>query len=99
MPQGSSGQALLDRFARSRSMRRRAALVAAVLGPALVVGSRPPPAAPAPDLGGGLIGHRAGLARAPENSLAAIDRAAADGANAVELDVRRGEGGVPVCAH
>ena len=46
-----------------------------------------------------LIGHRGAAALAPENSLAAIEVAAAHGVDAVELDVlRRGDGAL-VLAH
>ena len=45
------------------------------------------------------IGHRGAAALAPENSLAAIEAAAAHGVDAVELDVVRGAGGRLVLAH
>lgn len=45
------------------------------------------------------IGHRGAAALAPENSLAAIEAAAAHGVDAVELDVLRGAGGGLVLAH
>lgn len=57
----------------------------------------PPPVTPAPPPGL-VIAHRAGLAHAPENSLAAIRVAADRGADAVELDVRLHRGRL-VCAH
>ncbi len=45
------------------------------------------------------VGHRGAAALAPENSLAAIEAAAAHGMDAVELDVLRGLGGGLVLAH
>ena len=45
------------------------------------------------------VGHRGAAALAPENSLAAIEAAAAHGADAVELDVLRAHGGELVLAH
>jgi glycerophosphoryl diester phosphodiesterase len=62
-------------------------------------GLRPPPPAPAPPLQGQRITHRAGLAHAPENSLSAVQFSADAGAGGVELDVRWGPAGEPVCAH
>jgi len=46
-----------------------------------------------------LYAHRGASARAPENSLAAFELALADGANALELDVRRTADGHFVVAH
>jgi glycerophosphoryl diester phosphodiesterase len=46
-----------------------------------------------------VIGHRGAAALAPENTLAAIEAAASHGADAVELDVRRGRGGGLVLGH
>ena len=46
-----------------------------------------------------VIGHRGAAALAPENSLAAIAAAAAHGADAVELDIRRAANGALVLAH
>jgi glycerophosphoryl diester phosphodiesterase len=47
-----------------------------------------------------LIGHRGAAAAAiPENTLAAVDRALAHGADGVEIDVRLAADGVPVCHH
>lgn len=66
---------------------------------ALSLALRPPPPAPPPALSGALIAHRAGLAHAPENSLEAIEHAAAAGADAIELDVRHDPVGTVVCAH
>lgn len=61
--------------------------------------SATPPAPVTPPPPPGLvIAHRGGLAHAPENSVAAIREAAARGAHAVELDVRR-RGDRLVCAH
>lgn len=45
------------------------------------------------------VGHRGAAALAPENSLAAIEAAAAHGVNAVELDVLRRADGRLVLAH
>jgi glycerophosphoryl diester phosphodiesterase len=45
------------------------------------------------------IGHRGAAALAPDNSLAAIEAAAAAGADVVELDVLRREDGELVAAH
>jgi glycerophosphoryl diester phosphodiesterase len=45
------------------------------------------------------VAHRGGAALAPENSLAAIEAAAAAGVDAVELDVMRREDGALVLAH
>lgn len=45
------------------------------------------------------VGHRGAKAHAPENTLAAITKAAELGANMVELDVRLSTDGVPVLAH
>jgi glycerophosphoryl diester phosphodiesterase len=45
------------------------------------------------------VGHRGAAALAPENSLAAIDAAAAAGVDAVELDVLRREDGALVLGH
>lgn len=46
-----------------------------------------------------LVGHRGAAALAPENSLAAIEAAAARGVDAVELDVLRRADGALVLAH
>ena len=46
-----------------------------------------------------LVGHRGAAALGPENSLAAIEAAAANGVDAVELDAARGPGGTLVLAH
>jgi glycerophosphoryl diester phosphodiesterase len=45
------------------------------------------------------VGHRGAAALAPESSLAAIEAAAAHGADAVELDLARGPDGGLVVAH
>ncbi len=45
------------------------------------------------------IAHRGASAHAPENTLAAFERALADGADGVELDVRITRDGVPVVCH
>jgi glycerophosphoryl diester phosphodiesterase len=45
------------------------------------------------------VGHRGAAALAPENSLAAIEAAAAHGVDVVEVDVLRGPGGGLVLAH
>lgn len=47
----------------------------------------------------GWIGHRGAAAHAPENTLAGLRRAAADGARWVEFDVRLTADGVPVLLH
>lgn len=46
-----------------------------------------------------LYAHRGASARAPENTLAAFEKALADGANALELDVHRTADGHFVVAH
>src|SRR5258707_15421788 len=46
-----------------------------------------------------IIGHRGASALAPENTLVAFERALADGAAGVELDVRLASDGVPVVIH
>lgn len=46
-----------------------------------------------------IVGHRGAPARAPENTIAGIDAAVRAGADAVELDVRRGRDGSLVLAH
>jgi glycerophosphoryl diester phosphodiesterase len=46
-----------------------------------------------------LVAHRGGSALAPENTIAAFDRAAALGADALEIDVRRTSDGVVVVFH
>jgi glycerophosphoryl diester phosphodiesterase len=47
-----------------------------------------------------LLGHRGAVhATAPENTLAAVDRALRQGADGVEVDVRITADGVPVCHH
>jgi glycerophosphoryl diester phosphodiesterase len=58
-------------------------------GPGGVVFSKPPH----------LIGHRGAAAVAPENTLASFRRAATDGADWVEFDVRLSADGVPVIFH
>ena len=45
------------------------------------------------------VGHRGAAALAPENTLAAIEAAAAHGVDVVEVDVLRGRGGGLVLAH
>ena len=46
-----------------------------------------------------IIGHRGASAVAPENTLAAFERALADGADGIEFDVRLARDGVPVVIH
>lgn len=46
-----------------------------------------------------IIGHRGASAVAPENTLVAFERAFADGADGIELDVRLSRDGVPVVIH
>lgn len=46
-----------------------------------------------------LIGHRGAAARAPENTMPAFERALADGARALELDVHLSADGIPVVIH
>ena len=62
--------------------------------------SRPAPPRPYLDRPGPwLVAHRGGGALAPENTLAAFDRAAALGADAIEIDVRRTRDGAVVVFH
>lgn len=46
-----------------------------------------------------VVGHRGASALAPENTLAAFERAVADGADGIELDVRLARDGVAVVIH
>ncbi len=46
-----------------------------------------------------IIGHRGASAVAPENTIAAFERAMLDGADGVEFDVRLAKDGVPVVIH
>lgn len=46
-----------------------------------------------------IAAHRAGHLRAPENSLAAIDEAIAEGADIVEIDIKVSADGVPFLMH
>jgi glycerophosphoryl diester phosphodiesterase len=46
-----------------------------------------------------IIAHRGASAHAPENTLAAFERALSDGADGLEFDVRLASDGVPVCIH
>ena len=46
-----------------------------------------------------VVGHRGASAHAPENTLAAFERARRDGADGVEFDVRLAADGVPVVIH
>ena len=46
-----------------------------------------------------IIGHRGASSVAPENTLAAFERALADGADGLEFDVRLARDGVPVVIH
>lgn len=46
-----------------------------------------------------VIGHRGASGEYPENTLAAFEQAIADGADALELDVRLSADGVPVVIH
>lgn len=46
-----------------------------------------------------VIGHRGAAARAPENTIVSFERALAEGADAIELDVRLSADGVPVVHH
>jgi glycerophosphoryl diester phosphodiesterase len=46
-----------------------------------------------------IIGHRGASAVAPENTLAAFERALRDGADGIECDVRLARDGVPVVIH
>jgi glycerophosphoryl diester phosphodiesterase len=46
-----------------------------------------------------VVGHRGAAGSAPENTLAALDFAVADGAEALEFDVRVAADGVPVLLH
>ncbi|HEY0100172.1 MAG TPA: glycerophosphodiester phosphodiesterase family protein [Pyrinomonadaceae bacterium] len=46
-----------------------------------------------------VIGHRGASKVAPENTLAAFERALADGADGIEFDVRLARDGVPVVIH
>ena len=57
--------------------------------------SRLPTSAPLPLI----IGHRGASSVAPENTLAAFNRALEEGADGIELDVRLSRDGVPVVIH
>jgi len=46
-----------------------------------------------------IVAHRGASALAPENTIAAFDRAIADGAEGIEFDVRLASDGVPVVIH
>lgn len=46
-----------------------------------------------------IFGHRGAASLAPENTIASIERALADGADAIECDVRITADGVPVLLH
>jgi glycerophosphoryl diester phosphodiesterase len=46
-----------------------------------------------------IIGHRGASALAPENTLAAFERAMRDGADGIEFDVRLARDAVPVVIH
>lgn len=46
-----------------------------------------------------VVAHRGASAELPENTLAAFDRAIADGCDAIELDVQLSRDGVPVVFH
>lgn len=46
-----------------------------------------------------VVGHRGAAARAPENTIVSFERALADGAQALELDVRLSADRVPVVLH
>lgn len=46
-----------------------------------------------------IIGHRGASAAAPENTIAAFERALRDGADGIEFDVRLARDGVPVVIH
>jgi glycerophosphoryl diester phosphodiesterase len=46
-----------------------------------------------------IIGHRGASAFAPENTIAAFERALGDGADGIEFDVRLARDGVPVVIH
>ena len=46
-----------------------------------------------------IIGHRGASSVAPENTLAAFERALADGADGLEFDVRLASDGVPIVIH
>lgn len=46
-----------------------------------------------------IIGHRGASAVAPENTIAAFNRALSDGAEGVEFDVRLAQDGIPVVIH
>lgn len=46
-----------------------------------------------------IVGHRGASQVAPENTLAAFERALADGADGIEFDVRLARDGVPVVIH
>jgi hypothetical protein len=62
------------------------------------LGLRPPPPRSEPPPPALVLGHRGGMAHAPENSLQAIESAKDLGADGVELDVRM-RGGRLICAH
>ena len=72
------------------------ALIAATLGAGC--GHGPPPASPGPVLTG-VVAHRGASYDAPENTLAALDRAWALGAESCEIDVRVTADGAVVVIH
>lgn len=60
---------------------------------------RLPPSPPSSGFHGLVVAHRGGSAAGPENTVVAIERAKADGATAVEVDVFLTADGVPVVIH
>ncbi|MFF2849297.1 glycerophosphodiester phosphodiesterase [Streptomyces sp. NPDC058001] len=80
-------------------VRAAAATTAALVGTAALV--LPATSAQAADVGGGtvVVAHRGASGYAPENTLAAVDKAASLGVDWVENDVQRTKDGVLVVMH
>jgi glycerophosphoryl diester phosphodiesterase len=87
---------IMDILRAFRLASRRMALAGAVtLAAACSTGGTPPSDPPTFDL----QGHRGARGLAPENTLAAFERALAEGVSTLELDIGITRDGVPVIAH